>query len=324
MPKRNIAAFDFDGTLTSKDTFLEFIAFVFGRKKLYLTFAQFSPILLLMKLGLFPNWKAKQLVYSWFFKGMDYNHFCNLGISFAEKIKEMRNEEGMSYLHIQKQAGADIYIITASVEEWVNPFCQLLNIKGVIATKVEVDNNGLLTGRFLTHNCYGQEKVNRLLLIEPERNQYELFACGDSKGDKELLSFADKAVKIRKKNEFLRFCIVGLVCTLVDAIIFYAFNSFFSYQISLVSGYLISLILNYYLTIHWTFKSKSNLKNAIGIILAHLFNLFVVRMGLMSVFINICGVSNIIAYIPTLLISVITNFLIIRFVVKHYTSRILK
>lgn len=318
MQKRSIAAFDFDGTLTCKDTFLEFIAFVFGRKKLYLSLALFSPILLLMKLGLYPNWKAKQLIYSWLFKGMDYDYFCNLGESFSEEIKKMKNEEGMNLLQRQKQAEADIYIITASVEEWVKPFCQLLNVKGVIGTKVEVDNNGFLTGRFLTQNCYGQEKVNRLIIVEPERNSYSLFACGDSKGDRELLKFADKSVKIRgKKNEFLRFCIVGFLCTLVDAIIFYASNSIFSYQISLICGYLISLVLNYYLTIHWTFKSKSNLKNAVGIILAHLFNLFVIRMGLMFLFVNICEASNIVAYIPTLIISVITNFLIIRFVVKH-------
>lgn len=318
MQKKSIAAFDFDGTLTCKDTFLEFIAFVFGRKRLYLSLALFSPILLLMKLGLYPNWKAKQLIYSWLFKGMDYDHFCNLGESFSEKIKKMKNEEGMNLLHMQKHAGSDIYIITASIEEWVKPFCHLLNIKGVIGTKVEVDNKGFLTGKFLTPNCYGQEKVNRLLLIEPERNSYDLFACGDSNGDRELLEFADRSIRIRgKKDEFLRFCIVGFLCTLVDAILFYASSIIFSYQISLMSGYLISLILNYYLTIHWTFKSKSNLKNAAGIILAHLFNLFVVRMGLMFVFVNICGASNIFAYIPTLLISVITNFLTIRFVVNQ-------
>lgn len=318
MQKRSIAAFDFDGTLTCKDTFLEFIAFVFGRKKLYLTLALFSPILLLMKLGLYPNWKAKQLVYSWLFKGMDYDNFCNLGDSFSEEIKKMKNEEGMNLLQMQKKARADIYIITASIEEWVKPFCQLLNVKGVIGTKVEVDNKGFLTGRFLTPNCYGQEKVSRLLIVEPERNSYDLFACGDSKGDRELLKFADKSIRIRrKKDEFLRFCIVGFLCTLLDVIIFYASNFMFSYQISLMCGYLISLILNYYLTIHWTFKSKSNLKNAVGIILAHFFNLFVVRMGLMFLFVNICEASNIVAYIPTLIISVITNFLIIRFVVKH-------
>lgn len=49
--------------------------------------------------------------------------------------------------------------------------------------------NGILTGRFLSANCYGQEKVNRLLEKEPERDSYILYAYGDSRRDRELLAF---------------------------------------------------------------------------------------------------------------------------------------
>ena len=62
----------------------------------------------------------------------------------------------------------------------------------VLGTQIEV-KNGNLTGRFLTKNCYGQEKVNRILALYPDRNTYYLIAYGDSRGDKELLAFADEA-----------------------------------------------------------------------------------------------------------------------------------
>lgn len=62
----------------------------------------------------------------------------------------------------------------------------------VIGTQVEV-RNGRLTGRFLTKNCYGQEKVNRILDYLPDRKTYRLIAYGDSRGDQELLAFADEA-----------------------------------------------------------------------------------------------------------------------------------
>ncbi|MDR2690839.1 MAG: hypothetical protein LBB73_00825, partial [Dysgonamonadaceae bacterium] len=52
---------------------------------------------------------------------------------------------------------------------------------------------GLLTGYFSTKNCYGREKVIRLLEKEPDRNTYTLFVYGDSRGDKELMIFADKS-----------------------------------------------------------------------------------------------------------------------------------
>lgn len=117
-------------------------------------------------------------------------------------------------------------------------------------------------------------------------------------------------------REFLRFCVVGGLCTAIDSGIFYTVRLFAPYQIALISGYLLSLIANYFLTIYWTFQSKPNKKNAIGIIVAHLFNLFVVRMGLMYIFVDLMDVNDKIAFIPTLLISVVTNFIIVKLIVN--------
>jgi phosphoserine phosphatase len=62
----------------------------------------------------------------------------------------------------------------------------------VLGTQIEVAD-GSLTGRFLTKNCYGQEKVKRLLEQYPDRREYHLTAYGDSRGDKEMLAFADES-----------------------------------------------------------------------------------------------------------------------------------
>ena len=119
-----------------------------------------------------------------------------------------------------------------------------------------------------------------------------------------------------KLGEFLRFCIVGVIATALDAAIFYLVRMFASYQIALVSGYCLSLIVNYLLTIYWTFKKKPTTGNLVGVIAAHMFNLFVVRMSLMWLFVNMAGIPDRIAYIPTLLISMVTNFLVVRFAVN--------
>lgn len=119
-----------------------------------------------------------------------------------------------------------------------------------------------------------------------------------------------------KSAEFIRFCIVGVIATALDAAIFYLVRMFASYQIALVSGYCLSLIVNYLLTIYWTFKKKPTTGNLVGVIAAHMFNLFVVRMSLMWLFVNVAGIPDRIAYIPTLLISMVTNFLVVRFAVN--------
>jgi HAD superfamily phosphoserine phosphatase-like hydrolase len=90
----------------------------------------------------------------------------------------------------QAQAeGSKVLIVSASIDNWVQPFFPSFTIVG---TQIEVID-GLLTGRFLTPNCYGQEKVRRILALHPDRSDYHLIAYGDSRGDREMLAFADEA-----------------------------------------------------------------------------------------------------------------------------------
>ena len=118
-------------------------------------------------------------------------------------------------------------------------------------------------------------------------------------------------------RQFIRFCIVGGICALIDAAVFYAVRLIAPYQVALVSGYVISLSVNYLLTVYWTFRTRSSVRNLVGIVGAHMFNLFVVRMGLMYLFVELIGLSDSIAYLPMAAISAVTNYLVIRTVVKY-------
>ena len=186
---KKIYAFDFDGTLTTRDSFLEFIRYVCGNWAFCKGILRYSPLLVLMKLGLYPNWKAKQKVFAYFFKGMPLKDFAQQGRLFALDRQHLLRPQGVDMVK-QAQAGdAEVLIVSASIDHWVQPFFPEVKVVG---TQVEVED-GCLTGRFLTQNCYGQEKVNRILALYPHRNEYELIAFGDSAGDKELLAFADEA-----------------------------------------------------------------------------------------------------------------------------------
>ena len=120
----------------------------------------------------------------------------------------------------------------------------------------------------------------------------------------------------KEMQQFIRFCIVGGTCALIDAAVFYIVRLFAPYQIALVSGYLISLCVNYFLTVYWTFQTKPAALNFVGIIGAHMFNLFIVRMGLMLLFVEVLDLKDSIAYIPMAIISAVTNYHVIRWVVK--------
>ena len=190
---RKIYAFDFDGTLTTKDTLLEFIRFAKGGGQMVRGFLLFSPLLLLMKLHLYPNWKAKQQLFSYFFKGMNIDDFNALCTRFTEQNKHLLRPAGIEKVRQAiEEEQATVLIISASIDNWVRPFFDEIDKKiQVLGTQIET-NGGRLTGQFTTKNCYGQEKVNRLTALYPHREAYELIAFGDSRGDKELLDFADK------------------------------------------------------------------------------------------------------------------------------------
>ncbi len=208
--KRYIAAFDFDGTLTRRDSLLEFLLFTQGRVRTYLGLLLLSPAMMLMFLGVIDNNRCKEIMLSHFFKGMKMSEFQRLGKAFAERV--CGTDDGLSPLeggqkgffnpgtcatlgrHLRE--GHEVYIISASVEQWVKPIAQRLGVENVLCTRLATDADGRLTGRYQGRNCHGQEKVNRLLEREPERGTYCLYAYGDSGGDREMLSFADEGLKI--------------------------------------------------------------------------------------------------------------------------------
>ena len=191
-PLGKVYAFDFDGTLTRRDTLIEFIRFAKGDKAFLLCFLRYSPLLVLMKLGLYPNWKAKQRVFSHCFRGMAVDTFNSLCSRFASDKARLMRPKGMKKLREVLAEGGKVVVVSASVNNWVEPFFAGIGGVYVVGTIVE-EREGVLTGRFLTKNCYGEEKVTRLLQLFPERTQYWLTAYGDSRGDFELLDFANES-----------------------------------------------------------------------------------------------------------------------------------
>ena len=94
-PLGKIYAFDFDGTLTTRDTLIEFIRYVKGTKGLLKCMGRYLPLLVAMKMGLYPNWKAKQKVFAYCFRGMPLEQFDDYCQKFARDKVHLMRSEGM-------------------------------------------------------------------------------------------------------------------------------------------------------------------------------------------------------------------------------------
>lgn len=189
--KQTIAAFDFDGTITTKDTLFDFIAFYHGRLGLWLGFFILSPALVLFKAKIISNEKAKEIMLSYFFKKQKISCFLEKCDKYKIRINNIVAKEAKEKILWHQQQGHTVAIVSASIDLWIKPWAKDLNIE-VISTKMDV-RNGFITGKLGSKNCHGQEKVNRLLSEYPHRDQYTLYAYGDSRGDYELLKLADYA-----------------------------------------------------------------------------------------------------------------------------------
>lgn len=188
--QRIIAAFDFDGTIIKHNSLPFFMFFAVPLHQLVTGTVKMLPFLLLFKLKMISNEQAKERLIKIFFAGLALDQLNLLSERFIPRIERMLNPLALEKIKWHQQRNHEIVIISASPENWILPWAKKNTIDTVLATKLEVDKN-LITGNFLSKNCLGIEKVNRLLERFPERTDYILYAYGDSNGDKELLDLAD-------------------------------------------------------------------------------------------------------------------------------------
>jgi HAD superfamily hydrolase (TIGR01490 family) len=186
-----LALFDLDGTITRNDTLLEFIKFSHGRFGMWKGLAIHSPRLLLMKLRILDNGKVKERVLSWFYKGYSKRQMREKADQFVKlRFESIVNKNALERINFHKKKGDKIYIVSASPDIWVEKIAEVLKVDSV-STRLKFEQD-FFTGQFDGLNCYGLEKVNRILEKEKVSEYDEVFAYGDSRGDKELLGIASQ------------------------------------------------------------------------------------------------------------------------------------
>lgn len=188
---KTLVLFDFDGTLTAEDSFMAFIRGTNPALKFISGFLILSPVLILYKLGILPNWKAKQIVIRFFYRGMEAEKFFTLCRNFSKKkIPGLLRENAMQKLNEHMRNGHEVVVVTASLEPYMEAWCKISGL-GLIATRLEIAD-GKITGKYNGKNCHGKEKAERIRQKYSLDTFEKIIAYGDSRGDKEMLGLADE------------------------------------------------------------------------------------------------------------------------------------
>jgi phosphatidylglycerophosphatase C len=188
--EKTLVLFDFDGTITFKDSLPGFLQYMVGKPKYYKGLFFQSPVLMAYTLNLVSNHVAKEKFIGYFFKTWDVKRFKKLATHYSLQVMpKLINPDAMNRINQHQKQGHHVVIVSATLECYLKPWCEENNI-ALIGTRLDSCNE-LLSGEFATKNCYGEEKVNRVKERFDTREYTQIIAYGDSAGDKQLLEFAD-------------------------------------------------------------------------------------------------------------------------------------
>ena len=190
--RKVIALFDFDGTITTSDSLGAFLLYNFGILRCGLVVIIYLPVHLLYKLNLLSSTAAKNFLLPLFLRNIPYAEFTKMGDTFCKnKLPGMIKAKAIERIQWHQQKNHEVIIVSASVYEWIRPWATSFGITKIITSKLEIVD-GRLTGKLAGKNCNHEEKVVRIVKEIPDIEEYEVYAYGNSKSDRFMLSMADK------------------------------------------------------------------------------------------------------------------------------------
>ena len=197
-----LAAFDFDGTLVPRDSFVAFLRLVGGRRTVNAALVRSWRAVAGARSA--PAWRdaVKSNLVRTVLAGRDQEEIGPLTESYASTVAAQVTPPMRALLARHREAGHSTVIVSASLEIYLEPAATVLEIDAVLGTRLEVGADGKFTGRLEGANCRGVEKARRLAQWMSERgldpDLVPLWAYGDSAGDRQMLELARFATKVRR------------------------------------------------------------------------------------------------------------------------------
>ncbi len=197
-PTVGVAAFDFDRTLTRRDTLIPFLGRLAGRRRLAVALAAQA------RRYRHDSDAAKLDMLRRLTTDLPHDEFDLAGRDYAVGLHHLLRPDVMARLRWHRDQGHRLVIVSASLGTYLRPFGVTLGVDEVMAVELDVAPSGRLTGQVTGGvNTRGPEKVRRLRawLAEtlPEGATTEVWAYGDSSGDDDLLAMADHPTRVTRE-----------------------------------------------------------------------------------------------------------------------------
>lgn len=186
---KNLALFDFDGTLCSKDSFTGFIFFALKKRHIVKQGIKILPWIQAYFLNIYPADSMRPKLFKAMFSNTSAVEMFNLANQYSHQLRNSLDQDIYHQLLKHKHNNDDVVIVSASIDLYLKDIAELLEV-GLICTQAEI-KNGQFTGLFSTPDCSSEQKKNRIL-EKYKLDQYDaVYAYGNSKEDLDMFSLAD-------------------------------------------------------------------------------------------------------------------------------------
>jgi phosphatidylglycerophosphatase C len=222
IPGRHVvAAFDLDGTLTRGGSVWQFLSSIRGRPAVAAAgMALFPKLVRAALVGGSAADEAKEALFVRMLAGFPADEVARQAAAFGMAHYRRRSRTKLrARLDWHRRQGHRVVLVSASPEYYVRAVGDALGVDGVVATRLEVDGDGKLTGRFEGRNCRGEQKLQGLRewmkatssapfdgegahVGDDDGSRPFLWAYGNSAGDRQMLEAADIGVDAGRLGRF--------------------------------------------------------------------------------------------------------------------------
>ncbi len=185
---KNLALFDFDGTLCKKDSFTGFIFYALSKRHIVKQGLKLLPWIQAYYLNVYPAHAMRLKLFYGMFKNTDYAEIQKIAEEYAQHLIQELDPKFMQQLQLHQALGHDVVLVSASIDLYLKPLCQLLGID-LICTETEV-RESRLTGHYQSADCSRMEKKKRISQQYLIAEYASIYAYGNSEEDLEMFSLA--------------------------------------------------------------------------------------------------------------------------------------
>lgn len=186
----NLALFDFDGTITTREMLPDFFRAVIPRRRRLLGQLLLAPLIVGYKLGLVSGVSVRSAIVLVGMKGLSVAQYQTCGLAFARDVLPgVLRPEAMARIRWHQEQGDRVVIVSGAFDVYLAHWCQQHRVE-LICSALE-SHQGRLTGRYLGQQCVRQEKAIRVQTTCNPSAYASIYAYGDTPEDADLLALAD-------------------------------------------------------------------------------------------------------------------------------------